>query len=109
MPPDVTPDPKSRTLARLQKRYRRKVATPKQWQAIQNAKQGPCRVCEAPPPNELHHLVSRAALGDDVAENIVPLCPVCHDAITCRDTAAMLLLDASLSDAEHAFRMAARV
>jgi hypothetical protein len=38
------PDPKSRSLARGARRYRRKVASPKQWQAIIAAKRGPCRV-----------------------------------------------------------------
>jgi 5-methylcytosine-specific restriction endonuclease McrA len=98
--PDVTPDPKARTLARGERRYRRKIASPKQWQAIQNEKQGPCRVCGEPPPNELHHLLSRAALGDDEADNLVPLCAVCHDRVTCRDAAALELLAESLSDAE---------
>jgi hypothetical protein len=38
------PFPKSAQLARGARRYRRKVASPKQWQAIIAAKQGPCRV-----------------------------------------------------------------
>ena len=39
------PYPKSRQLARGERRYRRKVASAKQWQAIMAAKIGPCRVC----------------------------------------------------------------
>ena len=42
---DVTPFPKSVQLARGERRYKRKVASPKQWQAISEAKRGPCRVC----------------------------------------------------------------
>jgi 5-methylcytosine-specific restriction endonuclease McrA len=83
------PFPKSKQLARGERRYRRKVASPKQWQAIIAAKGGPCRVCSDPASNgrvhgliEFHHLVSRARGGDDVAENIVPLCHDCHDAVT---------------------------
>jgi hypothetical protein len=45
------PYPKGKQLARGQRRYRRKVASPKQWQAIIAAKQGPCRVCCHPNGN----------------------------------------------------------
>ena len=41
---DAKPYTKSQQLARGAKRYRRKVASPKQWQAIIAAKVGPCRV-----------------------------------------------------------------
>lgn len=104
------PYPKSRQLARGSKRYRRKVASPKQWQAIVAAKVGPCRVCLDPASNGLlhghvqfHHLVSRAALGDDVPDNIVPLCPSCHGLVTKLDPHALALLAASLTDAERAY------
>ena len=61
------PDPKARTLARGPRRYRRKVASPKQWQAIQSAKLAPCRVCAQYGASNghihgnihLHHVVSR--------------------------------------------------
>jgi hypothetical protein len=83
--------PKSKQLARGERRYRRKVASPKQWQAIMAAKMGPCRVCEADGvpwhPDygvAYHHLVSRQDGGDDVARNIVPVCFGHHDAITRR-------------------------
>ena len=104
------PDPKARTLARGQRRYRRKVASPKQWQAIQDAKLGPCRICGARASNgrvhgliQLHHVVARDHFGDDVADNIVPLCPRCHDTITNRYEPNCRELLASLSDAEYAY------
>lgn len=104
------PYPKSRQLARGAKRYRRKVASAKQWQAIVAAKIGPCRVCNTPGHNgvlygriEFHHLLSRAALGDDVADNIVPLCPDCHAAVTTRDSGALQKLACSLTDGEYAY------
>ena len=97
------PFPKSRQLARGERRYRRKVASPKQWQAIIAAKQGPCRVCVQPigngydlEPVELHHLVSRAQGGDDLEDNIVPLHRFCHDAVTTRLPAALARLGLSL-------------
>jgi 5-methylcytosine-specific restriction endonuclease McrA len=68
---EVTPFPKALQLAR------------KQWQAISAAKMGPCRVCldRSPYLLELHHLVSREDHGNDVADNLVPLCRPCHEAI----------------------------
>jgi len=41
------PYPKSAQLARQEKRYRRKVASPKMWARIAAEKQGPCRACAA--------------------------------------------------------------
>jgi 5-methylcytosine-specific restriction endonuclease McrA len=102
------PDPKSRTLARGERRYRRKVASPKQWQAIIEAKRGPCRCCNNRPGLlglviEYHHLVSREDHGDDVAANIVPLCSVCHGLVTRRNPLAREVLAAHLTDAEYAY------
>lgn len=104
------PDPKSRSLARGQRRYRRKVASPKQWQAIIAAKQGPCRVCTQPTANghdwgliEFHHLVPRDLGGDDVADNIVPVHHACHNNVTARTPGAREAVAASLSDAEYAY------
>ena len=71
-----SPDPKP---------TRRIVASKAEWQAIADAKQGPCRICRRVESNgsvhstiELHHLVRRSQGGDDVADNIVPLCGACH-------------------------------
>ena len=72
------PFPKGVQLARQTKRYRRKVASPKRWQQIAEVKQGPCRVCGHPAPNQLAHLVSRAHGGSDTEANVVPLCQDCH-------------------------------
>lgn len=82
---DVTPYPKTVQLARKERRYRRKVASPKQWQAILAAKQGPCRLCGAPPPSQMHHLIPRDRGGADVAENCIPLCSECHAAVEHRN------------------------
>ena len=100
------PFPKSSQLARGERRYRRKVASPKQWQAIGAAKRGPCRVCKRPSnpaADTFHHVVPRDRHGDDVAENIVPLCFDCHDAIEGHNGHALRLLAASLTDAEYAY------
>jgi len=104
------PDPKSRSLARGERRYKRKVASPKQWQAIIAAKTGPCRVCVAPTSNghgfpvvEFHHLVSRAMGGDDVEDNIVPLCYGCHFCVTTNSPWTLAALAASLTDSERAY------
>lgn len=106
------PDPKSRSLARGERRYRRKVASPKQWQRIIAAKTGPCRVCTQPRSNghdfgvvEFHHLVERDGphFGDDVEDNIVPVHAICHDDVTTRQAYALAALAASLTDPEYGY------
>lgn len=110
---DARPYPKARQLARGVPRYRRRVASPKQWQAIVAAKQGPCRVCTQPQFNgydwssiEFHHIVSRQDGGDDVPENIVPVHRLCHQYLTERDPLACARLLAHLSDDEYAYMIA---
>jgi len=104
------PHPKSAQLARGERRYRRKIASPKAWQAIIAAKRGPCRVCCTPTQNgfdygpvSFHHLLARSQGGDDVADNIVPLHAGCHEAVTQRVGPALICLARSLSDAERAY------
>lgn len=110
---EARPYPKEAQLARGPKRYPRKVASKKQWEALAAAKQGPCRVCGSSADNgrlhghiHLHHLVPRRApwFGDDVAANLVPLCPDCHDRVTRleKDT-VYLLLWKGLRDDEYAY------
>jgi hypothetical protein len=94
---------KEMQLARAERRYTRKVASPKRWAAIADAKQGPCRVCNAPPPNELHHLVPRAIGGSDTESCIAPLCRDCHALVSAGDKAACAALRRSLTDAEYAY------
>jgi hypothetical protein len=86
------------------------MATPAQWQRIIAAKKGPCRVCCDPTGNghefgrvEFHHLIAKGALGDDVADNIVPLHALCHELVTRRAPAALQALARSLTDAEYAY------
>ena len=85
MTDEAHPFPKSDQLARGPKRPRRIVASKEEWAAIAEAKQGPCRICRRAESNgslhttiEFHHLIRRSQGGDDVAENIVPLCGACH-------------------------------
>jgi 5-methylcytosine-specific restriction endonuclease McrA len=103
---EAKPYPKEAQLARGEKRYRRKVASGKRWQALWDAKRGPCRICgdQVASLMELHHLVFRSHFGDDVEDNLVPLCSGCHCAITLRrsEKAARTLL-AGLTDAEYAY------
>src|SRR5690349_10190101 len=105
MADEVTPFPKSKQLHRGERRYRRKVASPKQWQAIWEAKRGPCRACSfrAPAAIDPHHLVLREHGGDDVPDNIVPVCRRCHEALHNRAPAIARLLLTRLSDAEYAY------
>lgn len=101
------PFPKSRQLARGERRYRRKVASPAQWQRIMEEKGATCRIAERFDVHdthiEYHHLLSRAQGGDDVAANIVPLCESHHRLITTRSPYMLKVLAELLSDAEYAY------
>ena len=97
------PFSKEQQLARGERRYHRKVASPKRWQAIADAKQGLCIVCGAAPPNELHHIVSRAQNGADTESNIVPLCQSCHSEVTRRNPHVVEAFVAALDGAEYAY------
>lgn len=101
--PEAKPYSKEQQLARKTKRYHRKVASPKRWEAIADAKQGPCRCCNAPAPNELHHLVPRSHGGSDTEANLVPLCRGCHQLIEARDYQVGTVLARRLTDAEYAY------
>lgn len=41
----------------------------------------PCACCEERPGVTLHHVVPRSQRGDDVLENLIQLCVMCHDAL----------------------------
>lgn len=88
------------------RRYRRKVAGPKQWAAIREAKcyTGYCRICSHPVLTcEAHHLVPRSRGGDDVSDNIVGLCRDCHRNVTENSVKHLVVLAALLTDAEYAY------
>jgi hypothetical protein len=104
----VTGEPysKERQLSRGERRYRRKVASPKQWQAIIAAKGSACRLrgvspCE--PDVTYHHVVPRYMSGDDVADNIVPLCSWHHDCVTRLEFFYVASLGHSLTLSERAY------
>jgi len=91
------------------KRYRRKVATAKQWAALIEAKcSDRCRTCGDSVARswgtlDPHHLVSRSDGGDDIADNIIGLCRDCHDKITRRDPVLCIALLSALEDGEYAY------
>ena len=105
------PFPKDKQLRADRTRYRRKVAPRKEWERIKAAKAGPCRVCVNISTNghigpwivDPHHLIARADGGDDLEENIVPLCRDCHDLVTNRDRDALRKLSKSLSESERGY------
>jgi hypothetical protein len=96
------PYPKSAQLARRDRKYTRKVASPKRWQQIIDAKQGPCRVCQMPAPNEMAHLIPRSRGGHDTNWNIIPLCRDCHALFDQYDRDTCLAIVDSLTDDEYA-------
>lgn len=99
------PYPKTKQLARGEKRYRRKVASPKQWAAIRAEKLDgqACRICGWLTNPELHHIVPRDRGGDDVAANLLPLCRNCHTHLEARHPVALGAVARSLTDAEYAY------
>jgi hypothetical protein len=105
--PVTDPYPKSKQLARGERRYRRKVASPKQWAAIRAAKLNgqKCRVCANAYAEELHHLVARDMGGDDVQANLVGLCREDHRYIEHREPQELRRLAESLTpdEAEYVF------
>lgn len=107
---DPKPYPKREQLHRPARRRARITATKAQWAEIAAAKLGPCRVCCDPGHNgsqfgriQLHHLVPRSQLGDDVADNIVPLCLPCHEQTTRRNPVDLAAIADSLTRAERAY------
>jgi 5-methylcytosine-specific restriction endonuclease McrA len=109
---DARSEARTEQLARGERRYRRRVASPKQWQAIRAAKcEGRCRICEREQypvlrPTvtlESHHLIPRDRHGDDLADNIVGLCADCHRGVELREPAHCRLMLTRLSDAEYAY------
>lgn len=64
----MRPDPKP---------LKRHKASRKEWETIRLVKGTGCRVC-GHSRFELHHLIGRDLGGDDVANNIVPLCSHHH-------------------------------
>jgi 5-methylcytosine-specific restriction endonuclease McrA len=106
------PYSKERQLARHERRTFRKRATSREWATLRAEKFGACRTCPPPwkpnggrviAPTELHHVVSRARGGDDVAANLVPLCRDCHACVTAENAVTRAALAASLTDSERAY------
>jgi 5-methylcytosine-specific restriction endonuclease McrA len=67
--PPVRPDPRPR---------KREKASPRDWAALHEHFAGQCCVTCGQPEIELHHAVPRSQGGDDVKENLVPLCHTHH-------------------------------
>lgn len=105
------PYPKSEQLQHgRRRRYRRKVASPKQWQALRAEKIGPCRACCDPGTNgrlygriTLHHVIPRGRGGDDLEDNLVPLCLDCHRSVEIRTPEPCRRMLAALTDAEYTY------
>jgi len=102
---EAKPYPKVVQLATARKKYRRKVASRKSWEALRDLTGSRCRICGQTytPILHLHHLVRRGDLGDDVADNLVALCGDCHHGVHLREPAHCRLLLSRLSDAEYAY------
>jgi HNH endonuclease len=106
---DAQPYPKdAATQPGRPRRYRRKVAGRKGWEALRaELAPGWCAVCGMGfvswPPFEAHHLVPRSMGGDDVIDNIVALHRSCHKLVTENEPVSLAALAASLSDSRYAY------
>jgi HNH endonuclease len=91
----MTPDPKPR---------KRVKATREEWQVLRWHKlmQG-CRICGIRDRAEFHHLVGRDLGGDDVSDNLVPLCPIHHKQVEERQMVACSVLRDRLRGEEIAY------
>ena len=119
------PYTKEMQLGGTPKRYRRTIAGRKRWEAIIADKAGPCRICGNGENGRVesritfHHVVPRSSpwFGDDVPDNLVPVCLGCHDLIERRGEIMLggrrgiarrrhpiaVELVVSLTDAEYAY------
>lgn len=102
------PFPKSAQLERGPKRPARIKASRARWVELRREKLGACRcygVGLGPCLGrvELHHIVPRAQLGDDLAANLAPLCTSHHRCITERHEQHLLRFAECLTDAEYAY------
>lgn len=89
----MTPDPRPERRLRVNGR---------EWSRLHDAKGGPCRLCGTW-KYELHHLVGRDLGGDDVEQNLVPLCTGCHGRVQELKEPERSQLGASLTPAERAY------
>ena len=98
------PYPKSVQLARGERRYHRKVAGPKRWQQIIDAKIAgrPCRVCPSRTLVDPAHLIGRGQGGPDSEWNVIPLCRIHHAAFDAHNYETCRAVCASLTDQEYA-------
>jgi 5-methylcytosine-specific restriction endonuclease McrA len=67
--PEVTPDPKPVSRHRDQKAGKSKMKAERKCRACRRWVYVPHR----------HHIVSKGQGGDDVPENLIPICAQCHD------------------------------
>ena len=100
---EARPYSKEAQLARSEPRYRRKVASRKEWERIKVEKMGPCRVCSTRLFVDPHHIVLREHGGDDLPENVAPVCRDDHAALHNRAPAIVRLFLSRLTDAEYAY------
>lgn len=78
--------------------------TPREWNRLHDEKGGPCRLC-GDRKYELHHLVGRDLGGDDVANNLVPLCRDHHRAVQELEQPASAELGRKLTPGERSYVM----
>ena len=102
---EAKPYPKVVQLASHRKKYRRKVVSRASWERLRDEKGSACRICGQTNPAvlHLHHLVHRDDRGDDIADNLAPLCADCHRGVHLREPAHCRLLLTRLTDGEYAY------
>jgi len=91
----MAPDPKPERRIRV---------SPREWNRLHDEKGGPCRLC-GDRKYELHHLVGRDLGGDDVADNLVPLCRAHHGEVQELKEVASSALGRLLTPEERSYVM----
>jgi 5-methylcytosine-specific restriction endonuclease McrA len=84
----------------MDSRNPRVIADREMWEQLRRAKLRPCRICNDAFLPQLHHLLARSLGGDDVPQNLVPLCRKCHQLVEEHDEKACQQLRLTLTDAE---------
>jgi hypothetical protein len=101
------PYPKDKQVASERGRSFRHKATWAEKQKLYREKAAPCRIC-GHALVQLHHLIRRSQGGDDVADNLVPLCLLCHGELHRDDGTTARRLMARLTPAELAYMRSRR-
>lgn len=104
---DAFPPPALESMHRTWFKPPKRILDPRAGRAKCLSPDSECRICQRRRGLERHHLVPRSQGGDDVEQNLVPLCGTfeaeCHRRVTENEPAALAALRAALWPEEEAY------